>query len=217
MEGPVLGFDTSGAHCAAALVAGGRVIASMSEAMPTGQAERLFPILEQLLGDRGLGWRDLRAIAVGTGPGNFTGVRIGVAAARGLALSLRAPAEGVSGFEALARGLDRPVLASIDARQGRLHLCRIGPGGPEAPFLHDAGAPLPVGPRGLSGTDAVGHDAARLAAETGGREMQPRHGLAEAIALVGAERAAPGRPRPAPLYLRPAEAAPAAPALRIVP
>ena len=84
----VLGFDTSAAHCAAALLCADRVVAQHAEDMGRGQAERLFPLLEELLAEGGVTWRDLTALGVGTGPGNFTGIRISVAAARGLALSL---------------------------------------------------------------------------------------------------------------------------------
>ncbi|HMO73599.1 MAG TPA: tRNA (adenosine(37)-N6)-threonylcarbamoyltransferase complex dimerization subunit type 1 TsaB, partial [Paracoccaceae bacterium] len=96
----ILGFDTSAAHCAAALLSGGRVLAAVEEPMATGQAERLMPMLEGMLAAQGLGWRDLSRIGVGTGPGNFTGVRIAVAAARGLALGLGVPAGGGGGVEA---------------------------------------------------------------------------------------------------------------------
>ncbi|PJE34371.1 tRNA (adenosine(37)-N6)-threonylcarbamoyltransferase complex dimerization subunit type 1 TsaB, partial [Pseudooceanicola lipolyticus] len=82
----ILAFDTSAAHCAAALLSGDRLLASHAEAMSRGQAERLLPLLEDMLDRAGLGWRDLDAIGVGTGPGNFTGIRIAVSAARGLAL-----------------------------------------------------------------------------------------------------------------------------------
>lgn len=109
MGGWLLAFDTSAAHCAAALVRdGGIVAATRLEPMAKGQAERLLPLLEEVLAEGGIGWRDLAALAVGTGPGNFTGVRIAVAAARGLALGLGIPAIGVSGFEALeGEGLRR--------------------------------------------------------------------------------------------------------------
>ena len=80
-----LGFDTSAAHCAAALLRGDTVLAHLSEEMTKGQAERLFPLLEGLLAQTGLVWRNLDVIGVGIGPGNFTGIRIAVAAARGWA------------------------------------------------------------------------------------------------------------------------------------
>ncbi|OYW58073.1 MAG: tRNA (adenosine(37)-N6)-threonylcarbamoyltransferase complex dimerization subunit type 1 TsaB, partial [Rhodobacterales bacterium 12-65-15] len=95
----LLAFDTSVAHCAAALLLPDRLILR-EEAMEKGQAERLMPLLEEILADGGIGWHDLSALAVGTGPGNFTGVRIAVAAARGLALGLKIPAIGVTLLEA---------------------------------------------------------------------------------------------------------------------
>lgn len=103
-----LAFDTSAAHCAAALLRGDQIIASRVEPMTRGQAERLMPLLQDILTEAGYTWRDLTAIGVGVGPGNFTGIRISVSAARGLALGLGVPAVGVSGFEALtemAKGL----------------------------------------------------------------------------------------------------------------
>ena len=116
----VLGFDTSAAHCAAAVVSGGpvsggHVLASRTEPLARGQAERLFPLIEAVLAEAGIGWPDLAAIGVGVGPGNFTGVRIAVAAARGLALSLGVPAHGVSATEAAA-GAPRPCRAVVPLR-----------------------------------------------------------------------------------------------------
>ena len=112
----VLGFDTSAAHCAAAVVSGGRVLAHRAEPMTRGQAERLFPLLEELLAEGGLSWADLDAIGVGVGPGNFTGVRISVAAARGLALALGIPAVGVSATEAAACDAPRPCRVVVPLR-----------------------------------------------------------------------------------------------------
>jgi tRNA threonylcarbamoyl adenosine modification protein YeaZ len=127
---PILAFDTSAAHCAAALLWDGGLILR-DEAMDKGQAERLIPLLEEVLAEAGLGWRDLKAIAVGTGPGNFTGVRIAVAAARGLALGLGIPAVGVTRLEALAFGLPRPVTVIEDARRGEVYVQVFNPDGPE--------------------------------------------------------------------------------------
>ena len=95
----LLAFDTSAAHCAAALLSGGRIVRAVHEDMTRGQAERLMPMLEELLANEGAVWEELDAIAVGVGPGNFTGIRIGVSAARGLAMSLAIPAIGVSTFK----------------------------------------------------------------------------------------------------------------------
>jgi len=79
--GPVLlAFDTSAAHCAAAVLAGDAIRVERREPMARGQAERLMPLLEEVLAEAGLGWHDLDALAVGIGPGNFTGIRIAVSA-----------------------------------------------------------------------------------------------------------------------------------------
>ncbi len=187
----LLAFDTSAAHCAAAVLCGDRITASRHEPMEKGQAERLIPMLEELLAEAGLSWADLTALAVGTGPGNFTGVRIAVAAARGLALSLSIPAIGVTRLEALAYGLPRPLWVVEDARRGEVYaqrfdsidstakLTRLDALSPDAPVagnaLPDALVSLPV---------------------------------AEAIARVAATRSATPQPRPAPFYLRGADAAP---------
>ncbi|WP_273509172.1 tRNA (adenosine(37)-N6)-threonylcarbamoyltransferase complex dimerization subunit type 1 TsaB, partial [Planktotalea frisia] len=95
----VLGFDTSAAHVAAALLRDGEIIATAREEMSRGQAERLMVLLEELLAQNTHVWSDLDAIGVGVGPGNFTGIRVSVSAARGLALGLGIPAIGVNRFD----------------------------------------------------------------------------------------------------------------------
>ena len=133
----ILSFDTSAAHCAAALLSGDRILATRGEEMGRGQAERLFPMLEDLLGEANVTWRDLTAIGVGVGPGNFTGIRIAVSAARGLALGLSIPAVGVSSFDALREGAEGPVLAAVSAPRGAVYLdapdaSPLGPVQPDA-------------------------------------------------------------------------------------
>ena len=73
----ILAFDTSAAHCAAALLTGDRIVADRFEPMAKGQAERLMPMLEDMLAEAGTDWAMLDGIGVGTGPGNFTGVFFG--------------------------------------------------------------------------------------------------------------------------------------------
>lgn len=116
----ILSFDTSAAHCAAALVLGDKVLATTSEPMSKGQAERLMPMLEETLVCAGKSWSDLDAIAVCVGPGNFTGVRISVSAARGLALALGIPAIGVSVFEGLAYGTEGDVTVILDGKRNQI-------------------------------------------------------------------------------------------------
>lgn len=190
---PLLAFDTSAAHCAAALLIADRVILR-HEPMEKGQAERLLPLLEEVLVEAGIGWSDLKAIAVGTGPGNFTGVRIAVAAARGLALGLGIPAVGVTRLEALAHGLPRPVTVVEDARRGEAYVQTFGLDGAEVPRL-------------LSSTE-VPLAGSLTGSAAGPSALFPAMPLAEAIARIAVLRAAQPQPRPAPFYLRGADAAP---------
>ncbi len=179
-EPRVLAFDTSAAHCAAAVLQGDDVLAAHSEDMARGQAERLMPLLDEVLAQAGLGWRDLDRIGAGIGPGNFTGIRISVAAARGLALGLGIPAIGVTGFDAVAAAERGPGTVCIPAPRGQV-------------YLRDP----------QTGTPRLA-DAADLAGLT---LLTPQAGtIALGIARVAATRA-PG-PRPAPLYIKPADAAP---------
>ena len=199
-----LAFDTSAAHCAAALLQGESVLASGEEPMARGQAERLMPMLEEMLAAAGLGWRDLAALGVGIGPGNFTGVRIAVSAARGLALGLGIPAIGVSTLDAMAEGGPRPVAVVLDARRGEAYVQRFGTDGPALPQLDTIERLAAT----LAGTPVIG---LRLPQSP---LLQPPFPLAVAIARIAAQRAAQGastpQPRPAPLYLRGADAAPPA-------
>ncbi|MBP1805322.1 tRNA (adenosine(37)-N6)-threonylcarbamoyltransferase complex dimerization subunit type 1 TsaB [Rubellimicrobium aerolatum] len=200
---PILAFDTSAAHCAAALLSGGAVLAMREEAMATGQADRLMPLLEEILRDAGATWRDLAALGVGTGPGNFTGIRIAVAAARGLALGLTIPAIGVTAFEALAWRRDAALVAR-DARLGQVHLQAFGPMG-FGPLTQPLDAPVPPLPLG---TPVLGDLAEQVAARAGLPVAAPLAPLAEAIARIAATRLGRDNPRPAPLYLRAPDAAP---------
>ena len=206
MQSPplILAFDTSAAHCAAALLRGDQILAQSQEEMAKGQAERLMPLLEETLSAANLTWADLHAVAVGIGPGNFTGIRISVSAARGLALGLDVPAIGVSTLEALATGHAGPTVASLDAR--RDHLYVQGAGAPQFCTLDS----LPDLPQGAT---CIGFLADELAQRCKGTPAEPRYPIAEAIARIAATRlnqpGQPDLPAPAPLYLREADAAPA--------
>ena len=185
----VMAFDTSAAHCAAALLCGDRLVLR-DEAMAKGQAERLVPLLQELLAEAGITWSDLCAIGVGTGPGNFTGIRISVAAARGLALGLGIPAIGVTSFEAMALGAKRPVTVVMDARRNEVYLqefADVGPG--TAQLLAAAEAVVQGFVIGLGGAT-------------------PSYAPVEAIVRIAMQRMHSTQPRPAPFYLRGADAAP---------
>jgi tRNA threonylcarbamoyl adenosine modification protein YeaZ len=187
----ILAFDTSAAYCAAAVLSGNRIISSHSEAMVRGQAERLMPLLHEMLSDTGVHWRDLTALGVGIGPGNFTGIRIAVSAARGLALGLDVPAVGVSGCEARARLALPGTCPAIPAPRDMVYLC-------------DPDDPSCV-PRLLPRADAEISAAANAQRLVTNDSPQS---LAKAIAHIAASRWQSTIHPPAPLYARPVDAAP---------
>ena len=187
----ILAFDTSAAHCAAALLSGDEIVQSAVEPMAKGQAERLLVLCTELMANAGVTVGDLTAIGVGIGPGNFTGIRISVSAARGLALGLGIPAVGVSSFDALRFGTAGPCVCAVDARRDMVYL-----------QSHD-NADLSE-PRQYPVSDLPAFDGPLIGA--GGQA--PLYPIAEAIAHITAKRYQTETIRPAPLYLRAADAAP---------
>lgn len=184
MTSTILAFDTASAHCAACLIAGDKVVVRV-DPMAKGQAEHLMPMLEEVLAENGLTWADLDAIGVGTGPGNFTGIRISVSAARGLALGLGVPAVGVTHLEAQVHGLPRPVVAQVSAPRGQVYL--------------------------QSFTDVVG-EAALFPMDDEQAQDAPAiitpEQMIQNIAEIAQDRASQSLERPAPYYVRAADAAP---------
>ncbi len=200
----VLAFDTSGPHVAAALLHGETLTAHRSEDMKRGQAERLMPLLQDLLSENGLQWSDLDAIGVGTGPGNFTGIRISVAAARGLALALGKPSIGVTRLEAAVEGTSAQF-AGLEAPRGGFYLQSFG-ASPMEPRHWQPDEPLPE-LTGMAGAPFVGVIPDPLRAVLG-NEIAAAMPLTEAIARIAARRIGTGSQPPRPTYLRAADAAP---------
>ena len=203
----ILAFDTSAAHCAAALLSGDQVLASVDEPMAKGQGERLLGLCGDVMKQAGKAFADLDAIAVGTGPGNFTGIRISVSAARGLALGLGIPSIGVSRLEAMAFGTDGIVIASLDARQDAIFVQVSGTLDDADPVMCTLDT-LPAIPSRRDPT-CIGFQAEMIAPLCNGTVAEPAFPLAEATARIAMGRLHRANPRPAPLYLRPADAAPA--------
>jgi tRNA threonylcarbamoyladenosine biosynthesis protein TsaB len=210
----VLAFDCAGARCAVGVTVDGAIAASRIAAMERGQAERLVPMIGEALAASGFGFADLDLIAVTVGPGSFTGLRIGIAAARGLALASGRPCVGVPSFAAVAAGVTpvrrsgRPLAVALESKRTELFLrcfapdgTPLGSGALVAPG--DAQAALPAGPILLAGDGAW-----RLAAVLGARaELWDGPALPDLadIARLAQEGWRPGeRPAlPRPLYLRP--------------
>ncbi len=186
----ILALDASAAHCAAALLWHDRCLTRV-EPMTTGQTERLAPMIADLLAEGGTDWSNLTALAVGTGPGNFTGTRIAVAFARGVALARGIPAIGITGFDSIAQAAGRqpPFWAVIAATRGQIYAQRFGDG-PATPVILEEAAVATLDAPVIRQSDLT---AAALIAATA-RACLPR-------------LAAP-QPRPTPLYLRGADAAP---------
>ncbi|HEX3364127.1 tRNA (adenosine(37)-N6)-threonylcarbamoyltransferase complex dimerization subunit type 1 TsaB [Phenylobacterium sp.] len=118
----ILGLDTCLSSCSVAVLDGERVLASGREIMARGHQERLAPMARDVMADAGLAFDRLDRIAVTVGPGSFTGLRVGIAFAKGLAFALGKPAVGIGALEALAAQAPGLVFPAIDARRGQLYL-----------------------------------------------------------------------------------------------
>jgi len=128
----LIAIETSTESCSAALLRDGRLI-ERSELAPRRHAELILPMIEAVLEEAGVSRRQLDAVAVGRGPGAFTGVRLGVSVAQGLALGLDIPVVPVSSLAALAQDASahagETILALIDARMGEIYAGSFRRGG----------------------------------------------------------------------------------------
>jgi tRNA threonylcarbamoyladenosine biosynthesis protein TsaB len=118
----VLGLDTCLSSCSVAVLDGERMLASAREVMARGHQERLAPMARDVMTEAGLAFDAIDRIAVTVGPGSFTGLRVGIAFAKGLAFALGKPAVGIGALEALAAQAKGLVFPAIDARRGQLYL-----------------------------------------------------------------------------------------------
>lgn len=128
----VLAVETSTPQAAVAIVDGDALVAEARLPTRTGEAERLLPAIDRLLADAGLALRDLDGLGVAIGPGSFTGLRIGLATVKGLALGAGLPVVGVPSLDALAWQVVWPATAVVpllDARRGELYGARFEPDG----------------------------------------------------------------------------------------
>jgi tRNA threonylcarbamoyladenosine biosynthesis protein TsaB len=223
----ILAFDTCFDACSACVARSGEacveVLASALEQFQTGHAERLVPMIENVMAQAGVGFSDMDRIAVTVGPGTFTGTRIGVAAARGLALVTGAPVVGASSLAVMAMVAERELgsrisgedlVVAVDARRGEVYVQAFGASAretlspplllpiEEAAQLGGSSALLVVG----SGATAVAEAATRAGRQATAHlpELLPD---ATALAALAVDLA-PGDGPVAPLYLRPPDAKP---------
>lgn len=216
----VLAIDTALEACAAAVLDTdhGEITASETLSMVRGHAEALMPLVARVMGAAGIAFADLDRIAVTIGPGSFTGLRVGISAARGIALAAGKPAIGLStlaGFAAplIAEDDSTNVVAAIDARHDHVYLQVFGTGGrtlvaPRVATLRDAVRAAITGPPRVVGS------AANQVAAAWPRGVEPpllveQRGAPDIgwMARLGAA-AADGHGPPKPLYLRAPDAQP---------
>ncbi len=210
----ILVIDTAGTRCAVGLfdVDDAPIeIVSRSEAMARGHAEALLPMVDAVMSDAASTWTVVDRIAVVRGPGSFTGVRIGIAAARGLALAAQCPAVGVTVFDALRASLGEqdPMAVALDARRGQVFVQSFDEQGigatPAAVDIDDAVNAIPDGVRRVAGSGA-----AMVADATEGRLTvisEVTNANLATIATLGAA-CDPAVAPATPLYLRPPDAKP---------
>ncbi|MCA1300503.1 tRNA (adenosine(37)-N6)-threonylcarbamoyltransferase complex dimerization subunit type 1 TsaB [Stappia indica] len=219
----LLAIDTALEACSVAVLDGegeGARLTAASELLKRGHAERLMDMIGEVMAEAGLAFSELDRIAVTIGPGSFTGLRVGLSAARGLALVVGVPAVGISTLEAIGEAArqsggeaaaDAAICAVIDAR---------GPDVYAQSFAADGSALTParvVAVEALAaeltaGTLLAGSGADKLAAAMTGPApvILDRAGFPEigAVARLGARAETP-ESAPEPLYLRPPDAKPA--------
>jgi len=214
----VLAIDCAANLCAACVydAGAGQELGRAVLDLGKGHAEHLMAVIAEALKAGATAYAGLGAIAVSVGPGSFTGLRVGVSTARGLALALKVPAIGVTTLEALAAEAagafpGRAVLAALDAGREEIHAA-----------LYDEMSVLTYGPAVVTLADAVamaserssvlaGTAATRIAASAGRAfDIGPETATADILTYARLAAAKGEGERPKPLYLRGADAKPQA-------
>jgi tRNA threonylcarbamoyladenosine biosynthesis protein TsaB len=215
----VLAIDTALGACAAAVLDSqrGAILASESLGMLRGHAEAVMPLIARVMDAARCEFADLDRIAVTVGPGSFTGLRVGISAARGIALATAKPAVGLSTLSALAAPhvaarSDHTIIAAIDARNEQVYFHVFAPNGttivsPRLDRVRAAVRAVPVGPTVITGSGA-----SVVAAHWPSGSPAPRVEVNAApdigwVARLGAAAQDEGA-APKPLYLRRPDARP---------
>jgi len=216
----ILAIDTALEACSVALLDGNSVVAEETQLMARGHAEALMPMLARLRETAAFYFNIIDRIAVTVGPGSFTGLRVGIAAARGIALATGKPAVGITTLEALAAPLiagdaSSPVVSVIDARHNHVYLQAFGTDGDDLVSARVVSVPdaldliVPLQPR------LVGNAAQLLAAAWPADQPAPAsidQQPAPLIDWVGrlGQLAEAGAAPPKPYYLKAPDAQPVA-------
>ena len=215
----VLAIDTALGACAAAVLdsQAGAILAAESIGMMRGHAEAVMPLIARVMDAARCEFVELNRIAVTVGPGSFTGLRVGISAARGIALAAAKPAIGLSTLSALAAPhvaarTGDTIIAAIDARNEQVYFQVFAPNGvtvvtPRLDRVRAAVRAVPVGPTVITGSGAL-----LVAAHWPSGSPVPRvedHAAPDIgwVARLGAAAQEEGAP-PKPLYLRRPDARP---------
>ena len=201
----LLAIDTAGGDCSAAVYDSetGVLLGAVTETIGTGHAEKLMAMIDGALEAAGLPLEAVERIAVTVGPGSFTGIRVGVSAARGLALALGIAAVGISTLQVLAAtaprdSAGRPVLAAMDAKRGEIYAQLFSADG--KPLTDAEALTVEAVNQLLSETKAVVVGSAMALLADGDVVRQPDRFPIGVVARLGADAEPAGRPKP--LYLR---------------
>jgi tRNA threonylcarbamoyladenosine biosynthesis protein TsaB len=216
----VLAIDTALSACSAGVIAQGAAepLAAESRLMERGHAEALLPLVERVMASIDGRFAAIDRVAVTIGPGSYTGLRVGIAAARAIGLAAGIPVVGVSTLSALIAPLmsldeRRLLAAAIDARHGQIYFQMVAPGGriiiaPGLVGIRDAVRLIGSGPVALNGSGAP---AVAVEALTAGVDavMPSGSGLPDIVWVGRLGLAAdPAHALPKPLYLRGPDARP---------
>jgi tRNA threonylcarbamoyladenosine biosynthesis protein TsaB len=221
----ILGFDTATSACSAAVWEDERIAARRFEPMSRGQSERLMPMVREVLSEAGADFPDLDLLAVTTGPGAFTGLRIGLAAARGMALAGDLACFGVTTLDAVAAGISETerqkanVLVVLDSKRAEVYAQAFRS---DLRPLSEAQALMPADLAALMANGEGDADHVLVAGDGAGQVIQalkdkgieavlstaPGVPDAATVAAIAAERWSPDQPAEPlwPLYLRPPDA-----------
>ena len=221
----ILGFDTATSACSAAVWEDGRIAARRFEPMSRGQSERLMPMVREVLSEAGADFPDLDLLAVTTGPGAFTGLRIGLAAARGMALAGDLACFGVTTLDAVAAGVSETerqkanVLVVLDSKRAEVYAQAFRS---DLRPLSEAQALMPADLAALTANGEGDANRVLVAGDGAGQVIQalkdkgieavlstaPGVPDAATVAAIAAERWSSDQPAEPlrPLYLRPPDA-----------
>jgi tRNA threonylcarbamoyladenosine biosynthesis protein TsaB len=216
----VLALDSAGSGCSVVVAAGERVLAAERCAAARGQAERLLPMIDAVMCKSGLSALALDIVGATIGPGSFTGIRVGLSAARGIALATGVQSVGVTGFEAVAAGLASRghergagfLLVALESRREDLYIQLFD-------YAHrPLGEPMAAMPAALANAlpDLIGEAPLLVAGDAAQRAatmLLPRSGTivvegsgpdAAGVLRAVLQRACTSESliKPAPLYLR---------------